>query len=477
MAASESRIGPYRILRLINRGGQGSVYLGFDQRLERRVAIKIYNLPDDRATRRRCLNEAQLLAGIHHPKVVQIHDLIESRDHLAIIMEYVPGCDLQEYLCAVRPSLASVVIVGTDMAGAIAVARQQRIVHRDLKASNVLVTAQGRAKLSDFGIARGDGPGAGADFAGSWSALSPEQYRGEPLDVRSDLFALGCLLYRMLTGIHPFFRDGGLLPEGLFQQSAAPVRERASPDIELPPEMADLVDAMVQLDARNRPDNTHQVRRVLRQVSRQLPMAASNSLLEEAQACFREESSDDIPPSIPRELVRGGRSRLVAGGGFKRASWLDWLPVTRPARAAAVLVPVLLLGLVFAQSSPGRATPIWVEKIVVDIHTDAVLPPELSGEWLVDETLRVIAENLGPVELYGPGAPADYNTTYHVGGRKPETDEQLQLALRCTPAICLYQVSRYVGDGVKHAQALLTSGTPISRWREILRQKVAENYH
>ena len=207
----ETHVGPYQILRLINRGGQGSVYLGYDKRLQRRVAIKIYSLPSQRAARKPLLREAQLVASMQSHKIVQIYDVIESSGHLALVMEYVPGCDLEEFLTTARPSLASILTIGADIAGALAVARQQHIVHGDLKAANILVTDSGRVKLTDFGIARqmvGSSPQR-LD-GGTPPALSPEQYRGEPLDGRSDLFALGCLLYRMLGGEAPFLRDGEL---------------------------------------------------------------------------------------------------------------------------------------------------------------------------------------------------------------------------------------------------------------------------
>ena len=198
-------IGPYRILRLINQGGQGSVYLGFDDRLHRRVAIKIVQLPKDKSARRGLLNEARLVASIHSPKVVQIYDLIVAADHVAFIMEYEPGCDLEEFLAYCSPSLSSILAVSIDIAGALAASRQQQIVHGDLKASNVLITRQGRAKLTDFGISReaGDSSVSGCGGA-SIASVSPEQYRGEKLDIRSDLFALGCLMYRMLSARHPF---------------------------------------------------------------------------------------------------------------------------------------------------------------------------------------------------------------------------------------------------------------------------------
>ena len=88
------KVGPYRVIRLINRGGQGSVYLGFDDRLYRQVAIKLLRLPTEKDMRREVLREARVVAELQSPKIVQIYDLIVARDHVAFIMEYVPGCDI-----------------------------------------------------------------------------------------------------------------------------------------------------------------------------------------------------------------------------------------------------------------------------------------------------------------------------------------------------------------------------------------------
>ena len=150
----DARVGPYRIIRLVNRGGQGSVYLGYDKRLQRRVAIKVYPLPVQRNSRRQLLKEARVVASLDSPRIVQIYAVIESQEHIAMVMEYVPGCDLEEFLTAVRPSLASILVIAGDLAAALSVARQQQIVHGDLKAGNVLIAADGRVTLTDFGIAR-----------------------------------------------------------------------------------------------------------------------------------------------------------------------------------------------------------------------------------------------------------------------------------------------------------------------------------
>ena len=283
----DNHVGPYRIVRLINRGGQGSVYLGHDKRLHRRVAIKIYPLPTTRRARKQLLREAQLVASIQSPKVVQIYDVIESSSHLALVMEYVPGCNLEEFLTAVRPSLASVVTVGADIAGALALARQQHIVHGDVKAGNVLITESGRAKLTDFGISRISGAGASLQWAaGSFSALSPEQFLGQPLDERADLFALGSLLYRMLSGEQPFFRDGGIDPELLLKRSPRPLRDVVGAEVELPEPLVEVIAALLEKDPQHRPASTRPVRQVLHTVLRGLPMSSGNSLAREAQTLF-----------------------------------------------------------------------------------------------------------------------------------------------------------------------------------------------
>ena len=243
----DTRVGPYRILRLINRGGQGSVYLGYDARLRRRVAIKIYDLPAGRAARNALLQEARTIASLDSPRIVQVHDIIESLQHVALVMEYVPGCDLAEFLAVRQPSLSSVLTIAADIATALAVARQQHIVHGDIKPANVLIADNGRVKLTDFGIARGVGQTDSRQSSGaSLVAMSPELYRGEALDVRSDLFVLGCLIYRMLGGESPFFSAGQLDVQWLLQRPPLPLEDKVPADVDVPPQLLALVAQLLQ---------------------------------------------------------------------------------------------------------------------------------------------------------------------------------------------------------------------------------------
>ncbi|RLA47692.1 MAG: hypothetical protein DRR04_04335 [Gammaproteobacteria bacterium] len=478
--AVDNQVGPYRILRLINRGGQGSVYLGYDKRLHRRVAIKIYRLPAQRAARKRLLREAQLVASIQSPKVVQIHDVIESSEHLALVMEYVPGCDLEEFLASVRPSLATVLTIGADIAGALAVARQRRIVHGDLKAGNILIAESGRVKLTDFGIARSTADSQSRQIAAaSLSALSPEQYLGKPLDLRSDLFALGCLLYRMLGGEQPFVRGGQLDTRLLLEQSPRPLEELVASELIVPGELVDLINDLLQKDPQDRPASTQRVRQVLRRVSREIPLAATNSLLQEARPCFRAESADDIPPQVPADLGREGRSRLALSGSVgstfrHRLSLLGW-----PARCAVALVLVVAAGAPLVIAVQGRETFIHIDEPLLRLSGDIDLPREVSSRWLVEEVKLALSEQLGAIHVTGPVGATRSKILYASGSGDnphPEPEERLQIALRCTGGLCVFALNREHGAQHDYQQGLLFHDMPISQWRDIVRGTTSRLY-
>ena len=312
--AIPTRISFYRILRLISQGGQGSVFLGYDKRLQRRVAIKFYQLPIGNALRRQLRREAQLVARIQSDRVVQIYDIMESSTYVALIMEYVPGCSLQDFLSETRPSLVSILTLGADISEALALAQQKHIVHGDVKAANVLITDYGRAKLIDFGIAKCKGDALSRQWeAGSFSTLSPEQYLGKSLDERADLFALGCLLHRMLSGEQPFFRNGRPDPNLLLNFPASSLRDIVGVNTALPEQVVELIDELLQKEPANRMVDICNVRQILRSILQTLSVASSEGLLLEARPYFRCESPDPIPKRLAYQRLLGtarpGRSR------------------------------------------------------------------------------------------------------------------------------------------------------------------------
>lgn len=471
--AGDARVGPYRIFRLVNRGGQGSVYLGYDKRLQRRVAIKIYPLPADRKGRKSLLREAQLIASIDSPRVVKIHDVIESSDHMALVMEYVPGCDLEEFLASVRPSLASTLTVTAHIASALAAARHRQIVHGDLKAANVLIAADGRVKLTDFGISRERG--SSRHRAGSLAALSPEHYRGLPLDERSDLFALGCLLYRMLAGVHPFMRKGELDSRMLLERSPPPVGTLAdgSP---VPRELEELLGQLLQQDPQKRPGSTRPVRQVLRRVSRLIPLAASDSLLAEARPCFRPESPEDVPPAVPPGLGRRGRSRLGAKAGSGRS--LLGQPMRHWLAGGALIVA--LGGIVGWAALQPQETHVHIAAPEVRLANGVRLPEGLSRRWLVEQVSGALSSRLGALRVTGP-IGATPVTTLHSASAMPgaamPAAEQLRLGLRCEQLVCVFVAGRRSAAGERsNRQAVLFPDMPLQEWQEIVRETAAALY-
>ncbi len=468
----ENYVGPYRILRLINRGGQGSVYLGYDKRLHRKVAIKIYALPPTRKARRQLLREARLVASIQSPKVVQIHDVIESSSHLALVMEYVPGCNLDEFLTAVRPSLASVLTVGADVAGALALARQRHIVHGDVKAANVLITEAGRAKLTDFGISRICGAGSSSRWAaGSLSALSPEQFLGQPLDERADLFALGSLLYRMLCGEQPFFRDGGFDSELLLKRSPRPLQDVVSAEVELPELLVEMVNALLEKDPQCRPSSTRPVRQVLHKVLRSLPMSSGNSLAREARPYFRRESPEDIPPLIPRTLGQRGRSALPPSGTRRARLWY-WLKQSRwPARAAAAVALLVLATVALGIVVHNTVTPVRFALPQTSIGQDIELPQDVSRTWLVEEVKRALRGRFAHLKVLGPVGAEPRTAFYSAGEPKNwrESPEQaFQIALRCIEGLCVFAISREQAGTRFHQQGVLFPDMSFQQWQDIV---------
>ncbi len=204
--------GRYRIIRKLGAGGMANVYLAEDQELGRRVAIKIL---DDRHAAdnsfiERFRREAKNAAGLSHPNIVSIYDRGEAEGTYYIAMEYLSGRSLKELIVGRGPTPMRIALdYARQILAALGFAHRHGIVHRDIKPHNVVVDADGRLKVTDFGIARS---GASqmtevGSIIGTAQYLSPEQARGSPVDQRSDVYSVGIVLYEMLTGKVPFTGD------------------------------------------------------------------------------------------------------------------------------------------------------------------------------------------------------------------------------------------------------------------------------
>jgi eukaryotic-like serine/threonine-protein kinase len=204
------RIGEYDIESFIGQGGFGVVLRAFDRELNRPVAIKILapHLATVGAARRRFIREAQAAAAVVHPNVVPIHAVHADADHPFLVMTYVPGCSLQEFVRQQGPLETKVIVrIAQQVASGLAAAHRQGLVHRDIKPGNILLeNGLNRALITDFGLARAADDAASQTgwLAGTPHYMSPEQAACGELDGRSDLFSLGCVLYFVATGREPF---------------------------------------------------------------------------------------------------------------------------------------------------------------------------------------------------------------------------------------------------------------------------------
>jgi beta-lactam-binding protein with PASTA domain/tRNA A-37 threonylcarbamoyl transferase component Bud32 len=214
MAVSDTLIntlfdGRYRIVRKLGTGGMANVYLAEDEVLGRRVAIKILNdrhAGDDQFVER-FRREAKNAASLSHPNIVSIYDRGEAEGTYYIAMEYLDGRSLKELIVARGPAPIPLAIdYGRQILAAIRFAHRHGIVHRDIKPHNVLVDAEGRLKVTDFGIARAgvSQMTEAGSIIGTAQYLSPEQAKGAPVDQTSDLYSVGVVLYELLTGVVPF---------------------------------------------------------------------------------------------------------------------------------------------------------------------------------------------------------------------------------------------------------------------------------
>ena len=202
--------GRYELEELVGSGGMSSVYRAHDRLLERSVALKIlheqYTRDDDYVERFR--REARSVAQLTHPNIVTVIDRGEQDGRQFIVFEYVDGENLKQLVDREGPlSPHEAIELGLQVARGLAFAHDQGLVHRDVKPQNVLLDADGRAKVTDFGIARSldvDGMTITGTIMGTSNYIAPEQARGQPVDEQTDVYSLGCVLFELLTGEVPF---------------------------------------------------------------------------------------------------------------------------------------------------------------------------------------------------------------------------------------------------------------------------------
>jgi DNA-binding SARP family transcriptional activator/ABC-type glycerol-3-phosphate transport system substrate-binding protein len=386
----------YRLLERIGEGAFGVVNRAIQPHVGREVAVKVIhaelaNQPD---FVRRFEREAQMVARLEHPHVVPLHDYWREPDGAYLVMRYLRGGTLEDALADGGLDLDRVAALLDQVTGALGAAHRQGIVHRDIKPGNVLLDEEGNAYLSDFGVALSVGATeqtTGTMIRGTPAYLSPEQIRLEPLTTRSDIYALGILLFEMLTGRHPF-PDSPLnvLLDQLLHQPLPSARG-------LRPELAPAVDAVIARATAKRPDQrfaeASDVAAAFRTaVERNAPVAVPGAEVRNPYKGLRAFLEADAADFFGREsLVRRLAERLAEPG--PRSRFLCVVGPSGSGKSSVVragLVPALRRGAIEGSDQwfvvdllPGPNPLRELESALLGVAIQP--PPSLSEELERDE--------------------------------------------------------------------------------------------
>ena len=296
----------YVIGRSLGSGGMGEVYLAHDEVLDRDIALKVLrsHYAGDEEFAGRFLREARSAASLSHPNIVQVYDRGETEGGISYIaMEYVPGGTLKELIDG-RPPLGAREAAGVAarISLALEAAHERGVIHRDIKPQNVLVTASGDLKVTDFGIARAASAvtsSASSTVFGTVAYISPEQAMGEPVGPASDLYSLGVVLYEMLTGELPYTADNSIAV--CMKHVTEPLRPPMTLNPTISGQMNAVVVKLLAKDPLERYGSAAELLTDLERVREGLPLAA-------------EAATQPLgPPVAPSRVVRGRRgSRTLA---------------------------------------------------------------------------------------------------------------------------------------------------------------------
>lgn len=302
----------YDVGALLGHGGMADVHAGIDTRLSRPVAIKTLrsDLARDRSFQTRFRREAQAAAALNHPNIVSVFDTGEEELPWGkvpyIVMEYVEGQTLRDVLRnGDRLSTDRAIEITQEVLAALDYSHRQGLIHRDIKPGNIMLTPDGVVKVMDFGIARAlDDVNTTvthtSSVIGTAAYLSPEQARGDSTDARSDIYAVGCLLYELLTGRTPFIGDS---PVAVAYQHA---REDATPPSSITPGITSDLDSVVMTALAKNPDNRYQSAAAMSQDLQRIRdgvKVAAAPLLSDRTAMI---------PSAPRSRSKAVNALLIA---------------------------------------------------------------------------------------------------------------------------------------------------------------------
>jgi eukaryotic-like serine/threonine-protein kinase len=367
-------ISHYSILRKLGAGGMGEVYLAQDTTLDRKVAIKFLsrNSAADEQARRRLIREARAAAALDHPHICGVYEVSEENGYSFIVMQYVEGETLASRIQLQPIELHRALDIAVQIADALAEAHSHRIIHRDVKPQNVMLTASGQVKVLDFGLARVVREGSLIDSAAETESLlsvpgvvmgtvpymSPEQVRGEELDARSDIFSFGTVLYEMLSGRQPFQAESmGSTMSSILTKEPVPLARYAS---DVPDELQRIVRKALSKNKEGRYQGIKDLLIDLQELKQELEFEAK---LERSIEPVAEDVGVDLKRLKPRLEMEVGLERSTTPGEEARRTSMR-ATGSRPVVAGAIQAVAV------AQTGGG------------DIHTTS------SAEYIVTEIKR-----------------------------------------------------------------------------------------
>lgn len=445
-------LSPYRVLTRLARGGQGEVFLALDTRVRRRVCIKVYHFESGQRARRRVEAEAWRLASVDSPQVLRVLDVVAHAGRVALVTPYIPGCTLDAMLAGpadkeedeacLDPQDA--VAIASDIATGLAALRRTGLVHGDLSPGNILINDGGRAVIADFGAAlqAGRKPRALTELSSS-----PEQLRGEPVSLASDFFALGLLLHRMLTGRHPFLRNGRLDQRAMLRGPASYLALDAIPG----PARDALTPLLTQLLAPapgDRPADTLELRESLRAIRAVLPAPSDlGRRARETEPRFRE--LDEAPGTgLPSVLIQLPWWRQA--GAALRSYWLRGSPGSRLLLAGVFTMPVLIGVLMIVQ--PGPCIAVESPAKAEGMRAFPAAPDQRQLRALLTEALKNSAPS---AQVLGVGPSSD--TVYELspaGVRNVCTPRRRVHAIaECLGERCSLELVGRIGNATRRSRA------------------------
>jgi serine/threonine-protein kinase len=403
--------GRYRLDAVLGRGGMATVWRGTDERLGRPVAVKVLDRSDTTEPNavRRFDQEARTAGRLTHPHIVAVHDVGIDNGTPYLVMELVDGASLATLLDSGPLSVDQTVGIAAQVCDALAAAHAQGVVHRDIKPANILLTHSGLAKVCDFGIARllnQQHARLTAPYTtiGTSSYMAPEQATDASVDARTDLYALGCVLYTMLTGTPPYTGDNPLAVMWQHQHQPIPSVRATRPDV--PPDLDVLIGRLLAKNPIDRPATALEVRTQLAR-SRQIPaVPAARATTAAATPPTRTMPILEPTTTAPINVTRRNRSHpaLVAAVAVAALALagliITWLVASHADKPAAVSTPTDIATSatappLAATSTPDTTDPLTAMRDIIDqqqqaTHLEPQAAQELTGK--LDEVGKALAD-------------------------------------------------------------------------------------